>query len=336
MVLHKSRSGKGDKYDWEAVEGSLRTMHEDPMGQVKEPRWDWEGIGNSQRGEVKYLRERKDADGKPAPIAFVEYDIAEWSRFVDNSKRGVAHDADHQSLSAWLAQVPTHPQVVGHDHYFESAGEGWGEGRVMDMAQVVATIAARHGDVFAVLAGTAGLSGEDVDVAELGRRLGGRGEMMDEFRGVWKALKDIDYQMMYLLMLRLHWELRFPLNAKFARRYIKVAAHPPGLSPLSRAELQAVGGVPIPLARMAAVLNMSPEEAKAEAELLLRRQERRHAELLQKIMNGTASAQDNDEIEKLSAVLFPDEEAAAHLGPEEAQPAAAQPEAEEPVAGVQK
>ena len=47
----------------------------------------------------------EDADGKPAPIAFVEYDIAEWSRFVDNSKRGVAHDADHQSLSAWLAQV---------------------------------------------------------------------------------------------------------------------------------------------------------------------------------------------------------------------------------------
>ena len=60
-------------------------------------------------------------------------------------------------------------------------------------------------------------------------------------------------------------------------------------------------------------------------------------------MNGTASAQDNDEIEKLSAVLFPDEEAsaiageqAAHLGPEEAQPAAAQPEAEEPVAEVHK
>ena len=119
-------------------------------------------------------------------------------------------------------------------------------------AQVVAAIAARHGDVFAALAGTAGLNGEDVDAWELGRRLGGRGETRNECGGVRKAPRDTDGQIMHMLMPRLHWELRFSLNAKTAGRYIKAKARPPGLSPLSRAELQAVGGVSTPLARMAA------------------------------------------------------------------------------------
>ena len=44
-------------------------------GLEKEPHWDWEGVGNSQKGEIKYMRERKDKDGNPDPSSFVHYDI---------------------------------------------------------------------------------------------------------------------------------------------------------------------------------------------------------------------------------------------------------------------
>ena len=157
VVLHKTRSDKGDKFDWidvrhtpardESKPGpaeqlnsvSLNVSSVSSSRDRLQKRWDWEGVGNSQRGEISYLRRRN--------IPFVVYDIADWQRFVVLSKKCAAVGTPLQRLSAWLHASDDDP-AVGEDGGEEFCGRFSGREELTLFEQFGSHFLSIFGDIF--------------------------------------------------------------------------------------------------------------------------------------------------------------------------------------------